>query len=184
MFKIIIILVTATAINANAFWDSIINEAKTVAEAAAVAGSVGALLEETNVAAEQVKNLKELEDQINKMNDQIYKLDGLSEDTKRLIKGPKFDSTSQLSANIRMGTQYIKSLKILLTTVGLVSPQAQIAINATQTNAHLSRVVENQNRQIMMEEKKNQDEEAEKIQNVTLMKKRYERMIGGSKRNK
>ena len=142
---------------------------------------MGALLEETNVAAEQVKNLKELEDQINKMNDQIYKLDGLTEETKRLIKGPKFDSTSQLSSNIRLGTQYIKSLKLLLTTVGLVSPQAQTAINTTQTNAHLSRVVENQNRQILMEEQKRQDEEMEKVQNITMMKKRYERMTRGKR---
>jgi uncharacterized protein Yka (UPF0111/DUF47 family) len=110
MFKygLLILIIGSRAF---AFLDSIVDTAKEAGQASAVIGSLGNLLEETNAATQQVKNLKELQDKIDLMNRQLMQMNELTEDTKKLIKGPEFSNVTDLATNVRFATEYIRTLK-------------------------------------------------------------------------
>lgn len=168
---ILILLISSKALG---FLDAIANAGKETAEAAAILGSVSSLLEETNTAAQQVKNLKELQDRIETMNSQLRDIQGLSEDTKRLIKGPDYSNVNDLNTNIRYATEYIRTLKKVLLTVGVLSPQAQTAINTTTTNNLLNKVVENQNQDAIEREREKADIQRRRINMYKNIKRRAE----------
>lgn len=171
--KVVLILLISS--KALAFLDAIANAGKDSADAATILGSVSSLLEETDTAAQQVKNLKELQERIETMNSQLRDIQGLSEDTKRLIKGPDYSNVNDLNTNIRYATEYIRTLKKVLLTVGVLSPQAQTAINTTTTNNLLNKVVENQNQEAIEREREKADKQRRRINMYSGIKKRLER---------
>jgi hypothetical protein len=170
-----IVLIVLISSKAFGFLDAIATTGKETAEAAAILGSVSSLLEETNTAAQQVKNLKELQERMEKMNSQLRDINGLSDNTKQLIKGPDYSNVNDLSTNIRYATEYIRTLRKVLLTVGILSPQAQTAINTTTTNNLLNKVVENQNQEAIEREREKADKQRRRINMYSGIKKRLER---------
>lgn len=169
-----IVLIVFISVKSYAFLDAIADAGKEAAQAAAVIGSMSMLLEETNVAAQQVKSLKELQDKIEAMNAQLRNMQELSEDTKKLIKGPEYSSVNELTTNIQYATEYIRTLKKVLLTVGALSPQTQTAINTTTTNNLLSQVVQNQNQEAIEKEKEKTDKQRRRINMYKNIKRRAE----------
>lgn len=157
-----------------AFLDSIVDTAKEAGQASAVISSLGNLLEETNAATQQAKNLKELQDRIDLMNRQLMQMNELSEDTKKLIKGQEFSNVNDLATNVRFATEYIRTLKKVLLTVGALSPQVQTAINTTTTNNLLNQVVNNQNQDAIEKEKEKADRQRRRINMYNNIKRRAE----------
>ena len=172
LIKIVLFLLISS--KAYCFLDAIVSAGKEAAEAGAVIGAVSSLLEETDTAAQQVKNLKELQDRIDSMNTQLREMQGLSDDTKKLIQGPEYSNVNDLATNVRYATQYIHTLKTVLMTVGALSPAAQTAINTTTTNNLLNKVVENQNQQAIETEREKSDKQRRRINMYKNIKRRTE----------
>lgn len=174
MFKLYFLVLFTYPFIAFGFLDSIVDTAKEAGQASAVIGSLGNLLEETNAATQQVKTLKELQDKIDLMNRQLMQMNELSEDTKKLIKGQEFSNVNDLATNVRYATEYIRTLKKVLLTVGALSPQVQTAINTTTTNNLLNQVVNNQNQDAIEKEKEKLDRQRRRINMYNGIKRRAE----------
>lgn len=159
----VIILMILISFKSFAFLDAIADAGKDAAKGAAVAGSVAALLQETGVAAKQAKNLIELKAQVDAMNAQIFQIKGLSDETKRLLKGPDYNDLDELSSNIDRTTQYIKTVKVLLTTVGVMSPETSSALSGVTMVNQLDQLIAGQTTQQIERQKEKSDLQRRRI---------------------
>ena len=171
---ILIIIILIINIKSWSFLDAIADTAKDTAKGAAVAGSVAALLEETGVAAKQAKNLMELKKQVDTMNQQIYQIKGINDETKRLLKGPDYNDLDELSNNIDKTTQYIKTVKALLTTVGVMSPETSSALTGVTMVSQLDKIVSAQNSEEIERQKQKADLQRRRVNLYTGMAKRLQ----------
>jgi predicted transcriptional regulator len=134
-----------------------------MAQGVAVVASSISMLEEVGASKDQIDELSELKTKMNQTNANIDKIDNLDRNTKTVLKGPNIDPTRRLSDNIRYTTNFVRRSKDILTAVGVLSPAAATAVNTNQTNASLNEMLLNQQNQMIMLQRQDEEKRAERV---------------------
>jgi hypothetical protein len=132
-----------------ALFDFLAEEGKELSEVAAYTAALSDLITEIEPDSEMSEHSKNLNSRIKSLEAEYSKTRRVGRDSTSLLSGPDM-SNRRVSDNIVSLTRYIKRVKRLMATLGLLGTQGSIAINTAETNHHLTEIQKNQQTQLLL----------------------------------
>lgn len=148
-FRIFLILCLVYCSNGHALFDFLAEEGKELSEVAAYTAALSDLITEIQPDSEMSEHSKNLNNRIQNLHSEYSKTRRVGRDSQSILSGPDM-SNRRVSDNIVSLTRYIKRVKRLMATLGLLGTQGSIAINTAETNHHLTEIQKNQQTQLLL----------------------------------
>lgn len=149
MFITVLILLCTLGHQSHAFYDWLAEEAKDASELAAYSSALGDLIEQIDPDSGAKEYSGEINKRIQKVQSEISSGKNLGVGVQSMLRGPDL-SNKRVLDNVKSLTQYLKRLKGILATVGVLGTQGAISINTAETNRHLSEIQKNQQTQLLL----------------------------------